>query len=320
VSGWIRFARWFAGGSGGIAGGGFLEFEWDVASKVLLLAGIYIGKIILSNLSYALVFENIQMQSLMSLIELRYAPLEMYTLARIGVVPVSFFLTAFITRTSHSISILSSALTATLNLLIASIRPGHPVAWESVVAGVFSTLFVALYPIILLRVYRNLVTMQNPQTELFTGFIQNAAINPADASCSKEETRAGWRTLHYTSLLSIILLFPIVLLSGEIGNISRNCYFLDVPWFWFMMLCGGVGSWSVFFSTLLLVKATSPLTAVFLFVPRSAFQLVVLSRFKLPVFSWVGVGMCWLASLWFLTVRRGEGRTLARLSIAGQSR
>ncbi|KAH0545242.1 hypothetical protein FGG08_000696 [Glutinoglossum americanum] len=239
-SGGVRFIRWFVDGSGGIAGGGILELEWSVARQVLLLAAVYIGKVVLSNLSYA------------------YAPLEMYTVARIGVVPISFFLNAYLTRTSHSISTLSSAITATLNILIASIRPGSSVAWESVVAGVFSSLFVALYPILLLRTYRNLVAMQNPQIDDFASF--NGPISVIDIGCSKEETRAGWRTLHYTSLLSIFVLLPIVLFSGEIGNISRNCYFLDVPFFWFLTLCGGIGSWSVFFSTLLFTKATSPLT------------------------------------------------------------
>jgi hypothetical protein len=42
--------------SGGIAGGGILEFDWEVAKKVLPLSLIYIGKVVLSNLSFAYVF------------------------------------------------------------------------------------------------------------------------------------------------------------------------------------------------------------------------------------------------------------------------
>ncbi|KAL2353496.1 hypothetical protein BJ546DRAFT_125365 [Cryomyces antarcticus] len=34
-----------------------------------------------------------------------------------------------------------------------------------------------------------------------------------------EETRAYWRTLHYTSLLSLIILIPITLVSGELQHI-----------------------------------------------------------------------------------------------------
>ncbi|KAI9771389.1 MAG: hypothetical protein M1839_002812 [Geoglossum umbratile] len=295
-----QFIRWLVDGSGGIAGGGLLEFEWVVARQVLLLAAVFVGKVVLSNLSYA------------------SATLEMYTAVRIGVVPMSFFLNAFLSRTSYSISTLSSAITATLNLLIASIRPNDPFVWESIVAGVFSSLFVALHPILLLRTYRNLVVMQNPQVDDFAAFNSNSLI-AADLGCSKEETRAGWRILHYTSLLSIFMLLPIVLFSGEIGNISRNCYFLDVPFFWFLMLCGGIGSWSVFFSTLLFTKATSPLTTVFLFAPRSAFQLAVINRLKLPIFSWAIGGAVWHGVKGFRNSPYGERRIGAITAIKARA-
>jgi hypothetical protein len=39
--------------SGGIAGGGFLEFDRSVALDVAPLAVVYVGKVVLSNISYA---------------------------------------------------------------------------------------------------------------------------------------------------------------------------------------------------------------------------------------------------------------------------
>lgn len=48
-----QFFRWLSNGSGGIAGGGLFEFDQKIARKVLPLAGIYIGKVVLSNLSFA---------------------------------------------------------------------------------------------------------------------------------------------------------------------------------------------------------------------------------------------------------------------------
>lgn len=124
--------------------------------------------------------------------------------------------------------------------------------------------------------------------------------------------------LHYTSLLSLMILTPIVLVSGGVGKIVHNIPFLDVTFFWFMIWMGALGSFSVFVSTLLLVKATSPLTATFVAVPRSAFQLMVLSMFKMPAHSWVGVILCWLSCLWFLVARRDEGRHLDRLRLEGR--
>jgi hypothetical protein len=129
------------------------------------------------------------------------------------------------------------------------------------------------------------------------------------------ETRAYYRTLHYISLVSIMILTPIVLLSGELPYIYHNIPFLDVPFFLMMIWCGGLGSFAVFSSTLLLVKATSPLTTIFVNTPRSAFQLAMINLFKIPKQSWGGIVLCWLSSLWYLYTRwsemriSGKGRT-----------
>ncbi|GAM89864.1 hypothetical protein ANO11243_079040 [Dothideomycetidae sp. 11243] len=276
---------WLTHGSGGISGGGLFEFDMMTAKHVLPVAVVFVVKVVLSNLSYA------------------YAVLPMYMLARIAIIPVSLILTTVLLRQTHSVPTLSSALTAVLNLLMATIEPGR-VTWESIVAGVFSSLFVALYPIMLLRSYRRLVEDLIPQGDSLAPPVDDESA-PTYLG-NKEETRAYWRMLHYTSLLSMLMLVPMVLVSGEIQQIRRNCYFMDVPWFWFLMICGGLGSWAVFSSFLLLIKATSPLSATFVSIPRSAFQLMVLDKFRLPIHSWVGVALCWASCLWYLTVRRRE--------------
>ncbi|KAL1644912.1 hypothetical protein SLS58_003983 [Diplodia intermedia] len=289
------------GGSGGIAGGGIFEFEWPVAKHALLLAVVYMAKVVLSNISFA------------------YAAQETYTLARIGVVPVALLLAGSSSVKANSVATQSSALTATFSLLVASIRPGVRVTWESIVAGVFSAFFVAIYPILLLRTYRALVNDMVPQGDVPTGFASTPGVDDYSGSgSSREETRAYWRTLHYTSVLTLVIITPIVVLSGELGNIHHNCYFLDVPFFWLLTVCGGIGAWAVFSSTLLLAKATSPLTVSFIGVPRGAFQLMCLNKFKMPVHAWLGVSFCWVASAWFLVARRDEGRALGRLRLEGR--
>lgn len=290
-----RLFRAIFGRSGGIAGGGIFEFEWSVARQAIAASVIFVGKVVLSNLSFA------------------YAQFPIYTQARIGIVPLSLLLTATLGRTPHSVGLMSAALTATMNLLIATSRSDIRVTWESIVAGVFSSFFVALFPLQLQRTYRALVADLVPQGDLLTGFTPSYSNVPVDASGSKEESRATWRLMHYTSLLSIAILTPLVFLSGEVGLISRNCYFLDVFFHWLMVTCGGIGSWATFLGTVMMVKATSPLTTSFLFIPRAAFLLPVLSKFKMPAYSWVGVGLCWVSCLWFLRARRRESRILERL-------
>jgi len=243
----------------------------------------------------------------------RYAPLPTYQVARIGITPLALIFSCFLQKESFSGGTLSSALIATLNLFFASYRSNVRVTWESVVAGVFSSIFVALYPILLLRTYRLMVAGLIPQGDLLSSYPSSV-----EEASNKEETRAFYRTLHYTSLITLMLLTPIVLISGELPHIYRNIPFLDVPFFWAMMLFGGMGSWAVFSGTLLLVKATSPLTATFVNVPRSAFQLVAINLFRVPSQSWVGVILCWISSLWFLLARRDEGKNQNRLRLEGR--
>ncbi|KAF9700702.1 hypothetical protein EKO04_001640 [Ascochyta lentis] len=287
-SGIVRFLRWLSNGSGGIAGGGLFEFDMNIAKQVLPLAVVFVVKVLLSNFSFA------------------YAPLPVYQLARIGVTPLSLVLSCVLHKDSFSGSTLSAALIATLNLFFATLRSNVRVTWESIVAGVFSSFFAALYPILLLRTYRTLLAGLVPPGDLLSGYPTGRG--ESEDGGNREETRAYYRTLHYTSLLSIALLTPIVLLSGELRNIYHNIPFLDVPFFWLMIWCGAIGSWAVFSSTLVLVKATSPLTATFVNVPRSAVQLTLLSMFKMPAHSWVGVALCWAASVWYAASRRTESR------------
>ena len=285
-----NISHWFLHSSGGIAGGGLFEYQRDTAKHVFPVAVVFLGKTVLSNISFA------------------YAVMPMYMISRIAVIPLTLILTAILLRQQHSIQTMSAAMIATLNLLMTSIRSGERDPWESVVAGVSSSLFVALYPILLLRGYRQLVSDLVPQGDLLSATDSHA---PAISTGTKEETRAYWRVLHYTSSLTIAMLIPFVIISGELKQINRNCYFLDVPWFWFLMSCASLGGFGIFSSFLLLVKATSPLSANFVSLPRSVFQIVVLSKFKMPAHSWVGAGLCVLSCMWYCLaiVRDGRGRS-----------
>ena len=296
TGGWGSVSRWTSSFSGGIAGNGLFEFDFHVVKQVLPLAIIFVAKVSLSNLSFA------------------YAQFPVYVLARIGIVPISLLLTALLTQAPHSVSTMSSALTATLTLLVASTRGYVRIPWESIVTGVFSSFFVALYPVQLNRTYKSLLGSLIPQGDLLTTFPSHTSSSlPPDHSGTKEESRAYWRLLHYTSLLSILIFLPVVLFSGEIGLIRRNCYTLDAFFMWLMVLCGGLGSWAVFWSTIALTRATSPLSTSFLFVPRAAFLLPIMAGFKMQAYSWIGIGMCWASCGWFLRARRKEGRMVGGL-------
>ena len=52
-SGVARFLRWLSNGSGGIAGAGLFEFDYNIAKQVLPLAVVFVVKVLLSNFSFA---------------------------------------------------------------------------------------------------------------------------------------------------------------------------------------------------------------------------------------------------------------------------
>ena len=164
----------------------------------------------------------------------------------------------------------------------------------------------------LIRTHRKLVSTLIPQSTLLAGF--SPPTTPADLitttdNDSNESIRAVWQIFHYLSILSITILLPIVFLSGEIGHMSRNCYFLDLPFFWFLNIAAGLLGSAIFLWTFLLVLvSSSPFFVTFLSVPRSVIQLLILSRFHMPLHSWIGLFLSLLASLWFLIVCWSESR------------
>jgi len=195
------------------------------------------------------------------------------------------------------------------SLAVVSLRPGTRFAIEGFIAGVFSTFFVALYPILLSSTYKTFSDRNAPNNPSHLFNVGNSATDHSSVLMSgdgKDATRSAWKLLHYTNVLSIVFLFPCALVSGELRDISRNCYILDVAFFWLLMLGAGAAAWATFVMGFLLVRASTPLTMLVTTYPRSALQTVLLMGFKLPTWSWVGVLMTWGAGVWYGVGRRRE--------------
>ncbi|CUS11569.1 unnamed protein product [Tuber aestivum] len=267
--------------------GGVFELKWIEARRVLPVAIIYSLKVVLSNIGFA------------------YTNPPIYHLSRVGSLLLAMAFThLFTTNSSLSVTTMSSCITMVLSLAMAVLRPGTRFAIEGFLAGLFSTIFVAAYPILLTKAYKSLLH-GNPNT---TGSGDLLGVGPTDGMFSTdggEETRSAWKLLHYVNVLSIAMILPWVFLSGEFGDISRNCYILDLPWFWLMGLFSGMGAWATFVSGFLLLRATTPLTMVVSTYPRTAFQALLMHG-SMPTWSWVGVLMCWGSSVWYLLGRRKE--------------
>lgn len=280
-------------GTGGIAGGGLLEFDLTVARQLLPVTIVFVLKVLFSTLC------------------LGYTQYSRYVQCRIAIVPLSILFSTYVNRSAQSIPVLSATLTATFTLLIATHKSNIRVTWDAVAVGIASSVCVALYPVMLQKAYKAQVAALSPQADLLSDRQGESA---TDASGTKEEARASWRVMHYISLMSILIYVPILLISGEIGNIWRNCYFLDAFFHWFMMVCQGLGAWAVFLGTFAMTRATSPLTTTFLFIPRVAFLYPLMCKMHLSAHSWIGVAMCWASVLWFVKAQRRQGRVLNKLT------
>lgn len=140
----------------------------------------------------------------------------------------------------------------TLSLGMACLRPGTRFAIEGFLAGIFSTIFIAAYPVLLAKTYKSLLS--GPSDGALPGDLLGAG---ADAEVDeKDETRTAWKLLHYVNVLSLVMVLPWILLAGEFGDISRNCYILDVPWFWLMILFSGIGAWGSFVGGFLVIRVS----------------------------------------------------------------
>ena len=275
-------STWGDWGSTGIFG-----LDLELARRILPLAVIYTAKLILSNLSFA------------------YALRQIYQLSRLATIPLTVLFTYIWANQNPSLSVttLSSTLTLTFALAMVSLQPPFLVTWEGVVAGVFSSFFVAGYPVLLLNTYNRVLEYHSP---MYDEVLIESTSTMYFQGDGKSPARSHWKLLLYTNMMAIILTLPWIFISGEAGNISRNCYILDIPWFWLMILVGGIASWGVFVGGWMLVKATTPLTGNVVGGVRVAVQSVLLSGFRLPEWSWTGAVMAISSGVWYLLGRRRE--------------
>ncbi|KAL0636841.1 hypothetical protein Q9L58_004199 [Maublancomyces gigas] len=264
--------------------GSIFEFKWQEAKKCIPLAMVYSLKVVLSNISKAFTHPSI------------------YLVSRVpSLLIVILFTFLFLRNQSLSVTTLSSCITMTLSLGMACLRPGTRFAIEGFLAGIFSTIFIAAYPVLLAKTYKSLLS--GSSGGVLSGDLLGVGTDVEVDE--KDETRTSWKLLHYVNVLSLMMVLPWILLSGEFGDISRNCYILDVPWFWLMILFSGIGAWGSFVSGFLVIQATTPLTMVASTYPRAALHALLMPA-KLPTWSWVGVLTCWGSAIWYLLGRRKE--------------
>lgn len=264
-----RFLHRYTRLSTGIAGAGIFEFERAVVKAVYPLAVVYTLMVLLSNMAYA------------------GTEMRIWTMIRVGIVPLTAIFTTLINRTWPSFSIIIIALSGALGLLITCIMPNMGAPPLVVATGILSSIAAGLFPELLVNTYAIVLGGQTrlesratsrPSTDLY----HTSPLCPMD-------TRATYQLFHHLSVLSIMILVPVVVLSGELQTILGTYEHLLEWWPWFLLSLGSLATFSVLVSTVLLAKATSPLTVNYLSVPMYTIMVIAMAKGMLEVYAWAGV-------------------------------
>lgn len=172
--------------------------------------------------------------------------------------------------------------------------------------GVVSSVFVALFPVLLLRAYHALYNSSAFQTHRPDDLEIESEKIPHFGR-TQESMHVFWSTLRLATTVSTALMVLVFIFSGEVQDMSRNSYVLDAKIVWLLVICTGILAAVTLILTLLLVVVASPVIAAFLLVPEGSLEILVLAHHSLTLHSWMGLVACWLSSLYFLFKRGKEG-------------
>ena len=68
-----------------------------------------------------------------------------------------------------------------------------------------------------------------------------------------------WRLQYYNNLNALLLLLPLIFITGELSDLLNFKYWTS-PYFWFMMILAGIFGIAIGYVTSLQIQVTSPLT------------------------------------------------------------
>lgn len=274
------------------------ETSWSDAKEVFPLAIGYLLACVLDNVLIRYVPSDFRRSELMDLDQSR-TQLPTYILFRITVIPLSLGLSIVIDHISLSILTIWSAVLAGLSLFLANVHFKHQISVGNIFLGITSSIVAALFPFLLLKTYQALCRNSALQRQL----VQKPdleSVNIGSLARRQNGSHVYWLTLHLTSLASTILLIPTLLLSGEVQDIYRNCYVLDIYVLWCLLAASGIMAGLALILTLLLCRAIAPVMSNLFLLPGNGLQLVLLSKFSLMLDTWIDMAMCWLASAYLI--------------------
>jgi hypothetical protein len=241
---------------------------------------------------------------------LSYTPFEIFLFSRSIIISVSIVVTRyFATKEVVPSKAIFPAVLLCLGILIASYRPNLPQSPKAKWAAIFSGLFAAIWPFQLTRMLQS--PGENSQTKYQRiGSGPRGSANGPDSS----DNPTPLHLLQNTVFLAVVVLIPLLLFSGELGHISRNCYFLKVPNFWIFLFGGAAFRSVLLISSALFIQSTSALNFIILIVLIEVSQVAPLTYSKLLTSQWLALALCFLTAVWFYRLNCPSSTTSAAAS------
>ncbi|KAG0171368.1 hypothetical protein DFQ30_001123 [Apophysomyces sp. BC1015] len=247
----------------------FVTWYQLVVALVLLLIWAHLGKTIIPPYEFdsttakkvaPLTFIYVMMLALNNLC-LKYVEVTFYQVARSLSINFTILFTYLILGKKTSFPALVACIIVFLGFAIGSYGEIN-FSWEGVMYGVGSSAFVALYGI---YVQKTLTAVDNNQ----------------------------WKLLHYNTTLAIILLFPLVLFSGELSEIlTLKQEVISGFGFWVFMTITGVTGFGINIAMFLQVKYTSALTNTICGTAKACVQTILAAMlFRNPISDLNGLGI-----------------------------
>lgn len=232
--------------------------------------------------------------SVLGTYNLSFAPLESSVFWRSLIVPVSMVAAqCFATKVAVSFDSVVSATTLCVGILMAAYRPDFPQLSRPNWAAITECLFAATWPFQLDRAIRLSGTCSEPK---YQGIGRGLGSGDSTADPLKDQALLRW--LQNIALGAVIILAPLVLLSGELDRISRNCYFSQVPTFWVFLLSGGTFRCILLISSALFIKFSSALSYIILILLVEVSQVILLTYTKPLSSQWLALGLCLISGMW----------------------
>ncbi|KAF9583833.1 hypothetical protein BGW38_008375 [Lunasporangiospora selenospora] len=218
------------------------EFDLDLVRSILPLSVVYVLMLTLNNLC-------------LQLVEVTF-----YQVARSLSIFFNILFTYTMLRQKTSGPAMVACSVVVLGFFVGSYGESN-FSWPGLLAGVGSSIFVALYGI---YVKKTLNVVENNQ----------------------------WRLLHYNTAISIMLLTPIVFISGEMKEIMQEVYFLNDLGFWCLMTITGVAGFLINTAMFLQIKYTTALTNTISGTAKSCVQtLMAMVFYQNPITAMNGFGI-----------------------------